>query len=183
MPFTQYALWLGDPARAAERAADEAYWVERFAGGDVPTLELPTDRPRPALKTYASRREDRVLGEDLVRALKRTGAKERASLFAVLLAPIIARLLAMAVSRGREYLADASGAELTRHPLALASALETIEDAVEPTRRIKQGSAHLCICDPLGRHVDDLEGWLADLFASHPPMAKRIKALKQMSYT
>jgi heat shock protein HtpX len=104
-------------------------------------------------------------------------------LFAVLLAPIIARLLAMAVSRGREYLADASGAELTRNPLALASALETIEGAIEPTRLIKQGSAHLCIGDPLGRHVDNLEGWLADLFASHPPMARRIEALKGMAYT
>ncbi len=103
-------------------------------------------------------------------------------IFAVLLAPIIARLLAMAVSRGREYLADASGAELTRNPLALATALATIEQAVEPTRLIKQGSAHLCIGDPLGRRVDNLEGWLADLFASHPPMARRIAALRQMAY-
>ena len=58
---------------------------------------------------------------------------------ALILAPFISHILAMAVSRQREYLADASGAELTRNPLALASALEKINDAAEPTRAIKRG--------------------------------------------
>ena len=60
----------------------------------------------------------------------------------------------MAVSREREYLADASGAELTRNPLALASALEKIDAAAAPTQSIKQGVAHLCIEDPRGRAVE-----------------------------
>jgi heat shock protein HtpX len=98
------------------------------------------------------------------------------------IAPIVGQMLAMMVSRRREYLADASGAELTRNPLALASALEKIEDAVEPTPSIKRGTAHLCIADPLGRRVGLREGSWANLMASHPPMAQRIAALKEMAY-
>jgi heat shock protein HtpX len=104
-------------------------------------------------------------------------------LVAIIAAPLVAQVLAMMVSRKREYLADASGAELTRNPLGLASALEKIESAVEPTRAINQGSAHLCIADPLGRQVNLRgEGFWSNLFASHPPMPQRIAALKQMAY-
>jgi heat shock protein HtpX len=100
----------------------------------------------------------------------------------LLLAPLIARLVAMAVSREREYLADASGSELTRNPGALASALEKIDAAKEPTPSIKQGVAHLCIADPRGRRINEREGGLAELFATHPPIAKRIALLREMSY-
>jgi heat shock protein HtpX len=103
-------------------------------------------------------------------------------LVALILAPFISRLLALAVSRQREFLADASGAELTRNPSALASALEKIDAAVEPTRSIKKGSAHLCIADPLGRSVNEREGTLADLMATHPPIRKRVTLLKAMAY-
>lgn len=103
-------------------------------------------------------------------------------LAAVILAPVIGRLLATLVSRQREYLADASAAELTRNPLGLARALEKIENAVEPTPTIKRGTANLCIVDPLGRPITQREGWLAELFATHPPMAKRIAALRAMAY-
>jgi heat shock protein HtpX len=103
-------------------------------------------------------------------------------LVAILLAPLIGQALAMLVSRSREYLADASGAELTRNPLALASALEKIESAHYPTESVKRGTAHLCIADPLGRPVGLRHGWLPDLLASHPPMADRIAALRQMGY-
>ncbi|HEX3704292.1 MAG TPA: M48 family metallopeptidase [Vicinamibacterales bacterium] len=103
-------------------------------------------------------------------------------LAAVLIAPLLAQLLAMMVSRRREYLADASGAELTRNPLGLASALEKIDAAVEPTRAINQGTAHLCIADPLGRQMNVAGGRWSNLFASHPPMASRIAALKAMAY-
>jgi heat shock protein HtpX len=101
---------------------------------------------------------------------------------AVLVAPFAVQALAMMVSRKREYLADASGAELTRNPIGLARALEKIESAVEPTRSINRGSAHLCITDPLGRQVNLKEGFWSDLFASHPPMAARIAALKEMAF-
>ncbi len=101
---------------------------------------------------------------------------------AAILAPLLARLLAMAVSRQREYLADASGAQLTRNPLALADALAKVEGASAPTRSIKQGMAHLCIADPMGMSLGSKEGFLADLFATHPPMAKRIARLRAMAY-
>jgi heat shock protein HtpX len=80
-------------------------------------------------------------------------------LVAIILAPLVARVLAMMVSRRREYLADASGAELTRNPIGLARALEKLEHAAGPTVAIKRGSAHLCIADPLGRRVNIKEGF------------------------
>ncbi len=118
-------------------------------------------------------------------------AKDAGPLLAILLAlwviswiiaPLVTQLLAMAVSRRREYLADAMSAQFTRNPLALASALEKIESAVAPTQSIKRGAAHLCIADPLGRRLTNREGWLADTFATHPPMGMRISRLKGMGY-
>lgn len=103
-------------------------------------------------------------------------------LLLILIAPLLGRLLAMAVSRQREYLADASAAELTRNPGALADALETIEAMAGPTKLVHQGNAHLCIADPLERKLDNREGWFADWFATHPPMAKRVAMLRGMSY-
>jgi len=100
----------------------------------------------------------------------------------LVLAPLIAQLVALAVSREREYLADASGSELTRNPLALASALEKIESAAAPTPSVKQGVAHLCIADPRGLAVNDQEGKWASLFATHPPMSRRIALLREMAY-
>ena len=99
-----------------------------------------------------------------------------------MLAPLVTRLLAMAVSRDREYLADASGAQFTRNPAALASALEKIDHADIPSSVIKGGAAHLCIADPLGRAVSNKEGKIADLLATHPPMAIRVARLKAMAY-
>jgi heat shock protein HtpX len=99
-----------------------------------------------------------------------------------ILAPLITQLLAMAVSRKREYLADAMGAQFTRNPLALARALEKIEAADAPTSSIKSGAAHMCIADPLGRHLAGQDGMLADVLTTHPPMAKRIAILKGMGY-
>lgn len=99
-----------------------------------------------------------------------------------LLAPLITRMLSMAISRRREYLADAMGAQFTRNPMSLASALEKIERAGAATHTIKGGVAHLCIADPLERRVSNREGKLADLFATHPPMAIRVARLKAMAY-
>jgi len=99
-----------------------------------------------------------------------------------LLAPMVTRLLALGVSRKREFLADAMSAQFTRNPLALASALDKIEHAAEPTTSIKRGAAHLCIADPLGRKSSLREGKLADFFGTHPPMALRVARLKAMGY-
>jgi heat shock protein HtpX len=99
-----------------------------------------------------------------------------------LLAPLVCRLLALGVSRKREFLADAMSAQFTRNPAALASALEKIERAGAPTASIRQASAHLCIADPLGRRVNLSEGKLADLFGTHPPMPLRVARLRAMAY-
>jgi heat shock protein HtpX len=103
-------------------------------------------------------------------------------LVAITVAPLLAQALAMMVSRRREYLADASGAELTRNPMGLARALEKIESAAAPTESINRGTAHLCIADPLGRTINLKEGFWSNLFASHPPMSARIAALKAMGF-
>jgi heat shock protein HtpX len=103
-------------------------------------------------------------------------------LVAVILAPILSRLIAMCVSRKREYLADASGAELTRNPTALADALEKINSHYQPSQYINEGTSHLCIADPQNHALGSQEGWLADIFATHPPIQKRIEILKQMAY-
>jgi heat shock protein HtpX len=103
-------------------------------------------------------------------------------LLTILLAPLIARIVAMAVSRQREYLADAGGAELTRNPKGLANALLKIENATEPTTSFQKGIAHLCVVDPLGRKINSKEGWWANLFATHPPMKNRILLLNAMAY-
>jgi len=100
-----------------------------------------------------------------------------------LVAPLVSQLLTLAVSRRREYLADAMSAQFTRNPLALASALQKIENAGAPTAAIKRGAAHLCIVDPLGRRLTNREGWLADRFATHPPIAARVARLKMMGYS
>ena len=100
----------------------------------------------------------------------------------LVLAPIISRILSMAVSRKREYLADATGAQLTRNPSALASALAKIEARPEATRSIARGAAHLCIIDPSQSKLASREGVLGDLFASHPPMRLRLTRLRGMAY-
>jgi heat shock protein HtpX len=104
-------------------------------------------------------------------------------LVAMIAAPLVGRMLALGMSRRREYLADATAAELTRNPLGLASALEKIETASAPTPAIKKGTAHLCIADPLGRPIERRDGRWADLWATHPPMARRIAALRRMAGT
>ena len=103
-------------------------------------------------------------------------------LLTLVIAPIVSRLLAMAVSRKREYLADATGAQLTRNPMALASALEKLESATAPTGSITRGAAHLCIVDPAPGTLAAKEGVVADFFGSHPPIRQRIIRLQGMAY-
>ncbi|OGP46566.1 MAG: hypothetical protein A2022_06950 [Deltaproteobacteria bacterium GWF2_42_12] len=100
-----------------------------------------------------------------------------------LLAPVLSRNIAMAVSRQREYLADASSAEFTRNPAALANALEKITKVASPVSRAHKGTAHLFISDPLHRSLDNKEGLLADALSTHPPIEKRIERLRRMAYS
>jgi heat shock protein HtpX len=103
-------------------------------------------------------------------------------LLTLVVAPAVSRILAMAVSRKREYLADATGAQLTRNPMALASALEKLEAATAATQSITRGAAHLCIVDPSPGLMSSKEGFLADFVASHPPIRQRIIRLRGMAY-
>lgn len=97
---------------------------------------------------------------------------------AAILAPIVATLIQLAVSRRREYLADASGVLLTRYPEGLAKALLKISGDKELLEAANRGTAHLYIVNPLkGREA---LGWFAGLFNTHPPIEARVKALKEM---
>jgi heat shock protein HtpX len=103
-----------------------------------------------------------------------------AIVFAIL-APIIGMLFQLAVSRKREYLADASGALLTRYPEGLASALEKIETDTEPLEAANRATENLYIINPLREGVkNDQRGWFASMFSTHPPTAERIKRLRAM---
>lgn len=95
-----------------------------------------------------------------------------------LLSPLIANLIKLAVSRRREFLADASGAALTKYPEGLARALEKIAADKEPLEAANKATAHLYISNPL-KNRRDAVGWFAGLFNTHPPVKERIKALRQ----
>lgn len=95
---------------------------------------------------------------------------------AAILAPIIATLIQLSISRKREYLADAQGALLTRYPDGLASALAKIAADPEPLEAANKATAHLYIYNPLREHG----GFLNSLFSTHPPIEDRIRRLKAM---
>ncbi len=95
----------------------------------------------------------------------------------IVLAPLAAKLIQMAVSRRREYLADASGALLTRYPEGLASALEKIGSYTSPMRSANTATAHLFIGDPFGAKPSGVSGWIGRMFSTHPPIPDRIKML------
>lgn len=96
-----------------------------------------------------------------------------------LLAPVIASLIKLAISRQREYLADATGAKLTRYPEGLAQALEIIAADREPLEVANKATAHMYISNPLKNHHDAI-GWFAGLFNTHPPVEERLKRLRSM---
>lgn len=96
------------------------------------------------------------------------------SIVAAILAPFVAMLIQLAISRKREYLADATGALTTRYPEGLVSALEKLKTYGRPLRRQNTSTAHFFIVNPLrGKTV-------ATLFSTHPPLDDRIKALRAM---
>lgn len=104
------------------------------------------------------------------------------ALFAVglvlaLLAPIAAELIKLAISRRREFLADATGSGMTKNPEGLARALEKISHDQEPLEAANKATAHLYFADPL-RNIHGSVGWFAGLFATHPPVTERIQVLR-----
>lgn len=98
----------------------------------------------------------------------------------ILLAPIAAQLIQLAISRKREYLADASGALLTRYPEGLASALEKISRHSQPMERANNATAHLFIADPFGEEKLTIGQKISNLFQTHPPAQDRIRILREM---
>jgi len=101
-----------------------------------------------------------------------------AAVLAMLLAPIAAQLIQLAISRKREFLADASGALLTRYPEGLENALKKIGSYAAPMQRASTTTAHLFISNPFGSHPAGQ--WIQKLFSTHPPIEERIAALEGM---
>jgi heat shock protein HtpX len=122
---------------------------------------------------FSSRHSRRALRGSLVIVIP--------ALLLIIVSPLVSRLLAMAISRQREYLADATAVEFTRNPLGLARALEKIRDGGMPFHKANRGTAHLFIANPLRRRVDERDGKLADLLSTHPPINRRIMLLYQMA--
>lgn len=99
-------------------------------------------------------------------------------IIAIILAPIVATLIQLAISRKREFLADSSGVLLTRYPEGLGSALQKISDYKMPMENASSATAHLYISNPFGQK----ESFLSKLFSTHPPISERIAALKKMNF-
>jgi len=118
--------------------------------------------------SFGSNREDRKSG----------GVLFFVGLILIILSPLIAQLIQLAISRRREYSADALSVKLTRNPGALASALEKISRDRTPFKQANNATAHLFISNPFkGRQATS---WLVKIFNTHPPIADRIKALEAM---
>lgn len=101
-------------------------------------------------------------------------------LFAIL-APIVAKLIQLAISRRREFLADAGAVSITKQPSGLISALQKISADHEPLEVANKATAHLYISNPFKDKVRGAVGQFAGLFNTHPPVEERIKALQKMA--
>lgn len=97
-----------------------------------------------------------------------------------IISPIIGMLIQLAISRKREYLADASGALLTRYPEGLASALNKISADTRPLKEANKATANLYIVNPFRANIKGRRTYLANLFSTHPPIEERIKRLQAM---
>ena len=101
------------------------------------------------------------------------------ALIAVIISPLIAKLIQLAISRKREFLADASGVSLTYRPNELASALEKISKNQTPLKIANKATAHLFIASPFkGKQATS---WFVKLFSTHPPVEERIKRLREIN--
>ncbi len=99
-------------------------------------------------------------------------------ILALIISPLVATLIQLAVSRRREFLADASGALLTRYPEGLARALEKISADKTPLWNISPSTAHLFISNPFQKK--SITSWISNLYSTHPPAEERIKILRSM---
>jgi heat shock protein HtpX len=128
-----------------------------------------------------------IVADFFLRGLIFGGGNDRAKnpavliigLIAIILAPIAAKLIQLAISRRREYLADATGALLTRYPEGLASALEKISGNKRPMQKASHATAHLFISNPLSNEKG-ITGWLNGFFQTHPPATERIARLRKL---
>lgn len=124
---------------------------------------------------FGRSRDDRNEGGQIVMIL---------GILAAILAPIVAVLIQLAISRKREFLADADGALLTRYPEGLASALEKISKFTDPIEHASSATAHLYIANPLGGDDEpEKQSYFSKIFSTHPPIKERIKNLRGLEVT
>jgi len=132
-----------------------------------------------------------LLGDFLIRVNFR-GRRDRKSgqlgaiflvigIFFAILSPIVAKLIQLAISRRREFFADASSVSITRQPQGLISALKKISSDKEPLEVANKATAHLYITNPFKDKVKNASSWFSGLFNTHPPMEERLKFLQEMS--
>lgn len=146
--------------------------------GHVKNYDIRVSMIAFALAAVVSILADMLLRMAFFRGDDEEGASPLFIVFAVigsLLAPLIATLIQLAISRRREYLADATGAMTTRYPEGLASALEKLEQYGRPLKHQNTSTAHLFFANPLKG------GSLAGLFSTHPPLQDRIRRLREMN--
>jgi heat shock protein HtpX len=130
-----------------------------------------------------------LLADFMARALMFGGGDNRdrnpiflvVGILGIILLPLAAKMIQLAISRKREYLADASAALLTRYPEGLASALEKISGSHRPLKNVSHATAHLFISDPYEAEKKRSFGErINGLFATHPPASDRIRVLREM---
>ena len=131
-----------------------------------------------------------LLSDWMLRGFWRIGGRRRGGgagalsgvigLVVALLAPLVAQIIRMAVSRKRELLADSSGVMLTRYPPGLVSALKKLKDDTTVVRTSSRATAHLWIESPLDRSGSGFASWLNRLFDTHPPLDERIRLLEHL---
>lgn len=128
-----------------------------------------------------------LMADWLLRGFWRIGDRKRATpilgvlgLAVALLAPLVAKLMQLAVSRRRELLADSSAINLTRYPPGLIDALKKLRDDSTVVRTGSRATAHLWIESPLDRQRSGAGGWLNRLFDTHPPIEERIRLLESI---
>lgn len=130
-----------------------------------------------------------ILADFLMRASFFGGGDDKAKnplglvfvILGVILVPIASQLMQLAISRKREYLADASGALLTRYPEGLASALEKISRYGRPLQHASHATAHLFISDPFGGETRSIGSKISELFQTHPRAEERIRRLREQA--